>query len=92
MDTSLEFSPSDSRGKPLGACPQCGRKLEQGRVAIQGTFWGWLFFGASYQHLWFRPDRGDERKVLHSGDSCVGWRCGVCGFVGVRGSGKDEGA
>lgn len=87
----LSFAVSDSQGKPLGACPQCGGVLEEGVVAIHGTWWSGLFVGWSYENLWFRPHGGQETPALQSGESRRGWRCVDCGSVGVAAPGRDAG-
>jgi DNA-directed RNA polymerase subunit RPC12/RpoP len=89
LSRSLSLTPSDAQGKPLGVCPQCGSRLEAGAVAVQGTFWGWVMVGWSYQQLWFRPRLGEQRRVLESGESRRGWRCADCGFVGVAAPGRN---
>lgn len=91
MSMKLSVTASNAEGKPLGDCPQCGERLEPGRVAVHGTFWGWMFVGWSYQQLWFQPHLGAERRVLQSGESRRGWRCKNCGFVGVAAPGKGRG-
>ncbi|MBL9161244.1 MAG: hypothetical protein JNL18_00725 [Planctomycetaceae bacterium] len=77
--------------KRLGNCPQCDGSLEEGIVAIHGTWWSGLFVGWSYENLWFRPHGGQETAALQSGESRRGWRCAACGFVGVAAPGRDAG-
>lgn len=61
----LSFAVSDSQGKPLGACPQCGGVLEEGIVAIHGTWWSGLFAGWSYENLWFHPHGGQKTPACN---------------------------
>jgi hypothetical protein len=53
-----------------------------GSVFIRGTFWGFLFYGFSHQHLWF-SSKGDETIAMRSGDTRAAWRCTRCGTMAV---------
>jgi len=46
-------------------CPRCGgTSLETGDARVHGTLPGFLVFGLSLQHLWFRPDGGGREELV----------------------------
>lgn len=59
----------------------CDVELGAGELRVKGTFPGLLFFGLSWQHLWWsRPGAGRE-IVLDSGGACSAGRCPECGLI-----------
>ncbi len=68
-------------------CPECGRAMTEGNARVKGTPLGFLFFGFSWQHLWFEPlDRTQRRrKVIESGKARRAHECPGCGAVLIVG-------
>ena len=62
-------------------CPYCNGTLKSGEAKIHGTLTGFLFFGFSYQNLYFKPESGEEVEVLGSRESTPAMRCEECGVV-----------
>jgi hypothetical protein len=55
-----------------------------GRLRVKGTVPGFLFFGLSWQHLWWSDAadaRASRQKVIVSGDQCHADRCVACGMI-----------
>lgn len=64
---------------PIVNCPACGAEMEPGTIAVKETLWGFLFVGASYQHLFFRGDGGKKDECLMtSGVPTRANRCPNC--------------
>ena len=71
-------------------CPYCGEKMIPGVGYVRGTFFGFIFFGLSHQHFWFRRKGGRKPEtVIRSGDQRAGHQCPYCGTVAVQLSRKD---
>jgi hypothetical protein len=63
-------------------CPKCHKGMTSGRVSVQGTVLGFLFFGVSHQQLWWSgTTRSDREKILGSGCSTTAHRCEGCKTV-----------
>lgn len=64
-------------------CPQCFGEMQPGKLAVHGTFIGFLFVGWSYQHCWWQPagDSGQEVEFVSSNGSRVAHRCEKCRMV-----------
>ena len=62
-------------------CPNCNNKMTLGYASIHGTFVGFLFFGFSYQNLYFRAEGEKEIKVLDSGCTSTALKCDKCDTV-----------
>ena len=62
-------------------CPRCNSKMAEGTATVQGTFFGFLLFGLSHQHLWFIDRKGEKRKVVMSNETVRAFRCKDCGLV-----------
>lgn len=62
-------------------CPYCNGTIKNGVANIHGTMTGFLFVGFSYQNLYFKPESGQEMKVLGSRESTPAMRCQDCGVV-----------
>lgn len=66
------------------ACPRCDWRMAPGRLRVRGTFLGFLFYGISWQHLWW-TDANDSResrlKLIGSGGQRHGLRCASCGMI-----------
>lgn len=65
-------------------CPYCGELMVEGEAFVRGTILGFLFYGFSRQHLWFRPDHESAKTVIiESGTSRAGHQCPSCGAVSI---------
>ena len=64
----------------------CDGETEPGSVSVHGTLLGFLFYGLSLQHCWFKGRDDKEQVVLGSRGSRLGFRCKACGFVGMFGT------
>lgn len=65
-------------------CSGCGGLMVPGRLRVRGTVPGFLFFGISWQHLWWSDpgdSRGSRQKVIESGDQRAADRCVTCGMI-----------
>ena len=63
--------------------------MVEGQALVRGTFLGFLVFGLSRQHLWFRrDDRSTKEVVIESGDSRAGHQCPKCGSISISCSRK----
>lgn len=87
LEAHLPSRPAVKKVAPfLSECPICGKDMEAGKVTLHGTLLGYLLFGLSYQHCWFKPAQGNPK-----GNVIVPWlsnrvacRCESCGFVGIK--------
>lgn len=71
--------PATGGGTKPKPCPECGAAMIPGAFRIEATTLGWLFFGISYQHCWFRPEGGGSREVvIHRDGTRAGYRCPQC--------------
>jgi len=75
--------------KKVYDCPECGKKMKLGEARVHGTTWGALFFGMSYQNLYFYPDnpekRNDKSMVIHSEGGRPAQKCVMCGMTLITG-------
>ena len=62
-------------------CPYCNHKLTSGQANIHGTFGGFLFYGLSYENLYFKSESNEEVKILASNKSTPAMRCENCEIV-----------
>jgi hypothetical protein len=65
-------------------CPSCGGRMVPGRLRVKGTAPGFLFFGLSWQHVWWsdpEETRQTRQKVIVSGDQRPAARCVDCGMI-----------
>jgi hypothetical protein len=65
-------------------CPACRGEMVEGQLAVRGTLPGFLFFGLSWQHLWWLDGHGtsaSRQKLIVSGDRRPAVRCVGCGMV-----------
>src|SRR5262245_6906686 len=65
-------------------CPGCGGQMVHGRLRVRGTVPGFLFFGLSWQHLWWsdpNETRASRQKLILSGDQRPAERCVSCGMI-----------
>jgi hypothetical protein len=60
--------------------------MRVGTATIRGTLLGFMFYGFSHQHLWFKPADGSraEGKVLGSGQSTRAFHCERCRLTVIR--------
>jgi hypothetical protein len=77
-------------------CPDCSSAMEEGKAYIRSTALGFLFFGFSAQHCWFKSRQtGKERIVVHNRhgyrsrriDETVNphaWYCDECGTTIIK--------
>jgi hypothetical protein len=64
--------------------PRVRRADGPGSASSEGTVPGFLFFGFSWQHLWWSdPDetRASRQKVIVTGDQRPADRCVACGMI-----------
>jgi hypothetical protein len=55
-----------------------------GKGEVSGTVMGFLFWGFSSQHFWFRSDtRGVKKKIISSSDESPAHMCERCGAVAL---------
>ena len=65
-------------------CPQCNNDMEEGSATVQGTVIGFLLFGLSHQHLWFRNQDGEKRKIVASNEVVSAFQCCDCGLIVLK--------
>jgi hypothetical protein len=61
--------------------------MVDGKVAVRGTMPGFLFFGLSWQHLWWTDrdgTRASRRRLITSGGTAPAAACRVCGLVAIQ--------
>jgi predicted RNA-binding Zn-ribbon protein involved in translation (DUF1610 family) len=69
-------------------CPYCGGEVVEGTVSVRGTLLGFLAFGFSHQHLWFRPcDGSGDEVIIRSAGQRAGHQCTQCGALVIQGDG-----
>ena len=67
-------------------CPECSDEMISGSFLIRSSGWGLLFYGASSQHLYFKPsDRPGDVLLFPNGRSRPGHRCRSCGSIYLAG-------
>jgi hypothetical protein len=61
-------------------CPKCSAKLCPGLVTVHGTLLGFLWYGWSYQHCFWRSDQEPTNEVKIVGSNCFvqAFRCDAC--------------
>ena len=52
--------------------------MTKGIAEVHGTALGFLIFGLSRQHLWFKNSVRKKEKVIESGGYRTAWRCDSC--------------
>jgi hypothetical protein len=64
-------------------CPKCSADMIGGKLAVHGTFWGFLFLGWSYQPCWWQPggDPGKEEKLIEANGAREAFRCASCRMI-----------
>lgn len=73
-------------------CPYCGGEMVPGTALVRGTLLGFLAFGFSHQHLWFRQlDGGRNEKIIPSSSQRAGHRCTQCRAVIIQGDEEPRG-
>jgi hypothetical protein len=50
----------------------------KGIAEVHGTALGFMTFGSSRQHLWFKNPMRNREKVIESGGYRTAWRCDTC--------------
>ena len=66
-------------------CPSCANQMTVGKVSVEGTAAGFMVFGLSHQHCYFKPDDGGEKVMtIYTGDERPGFRCSCCGLVVIE--------
>lgn len=77
-------------------CPECSSLMEEGNASLHSTVLGFLFFGFSAHHCWFKPKgSGKERIIVHNKngfrspkkDETVNppaWYCNRCGTTIIK--------
>ena len=64
-------------------CPKCSADMIGGKLAVHGTFWGFIFVGWSYQPCWWQPegDPGKEEKLIEANGARDAFRCASCRMI-----------
>ena len=66
-------------------CPECNAEMEHGRVYLQGTVGGFLFFGMSYKHCFFDSLEKDSKiqhiKIVDNSEDEISFHCSKCGVT-----------
>jgi len=57
--------------------------MVEGELEVRGTAPGFLLFGLSWQHLWWRHSTG-RQKLIPSGARSPAVRCLDCGLVAFQ--------
>jgi hypothetical protein len=67
-------------------CPYCNETMVPGRASVEGTFFGFLFYGFSFKHLWFKRLGQHAKKeiIVKNGCHSAGHQCPWCGAVAIR--------
>ena len=65
-------------------CPTCETEMESGYSKVHGTVGGFLMFGFSHQHLWFKG-KGDKEMIVPSNDEVDAFRCKDCDVTVLKG-------
>lgn len=68
--------------------------MRPGTAQVRGTVPGFLLFGMSWQHLWFKSDSrrvvkngplaGDDYRLLRSREQCEAFQCFGCRITVLR--------
>ena len=68
---------------PTLKCPKCSADMIGGKLAVHGTFWGFIFVGWSYQPCWWQPegDPGKEEKLIEANGARDAFRCASCRMI-----------
>ena len=61
-------------------CPVCTTGMTEGRASVEGTILGFIMFGLSSQHLWFKHGKS-MKKIIQSSGRKPGFICPKCGTV-----------
>ncbi len=62
-------------------CPYCNGTLEKGKASIDGTTFGFIFYGFSHKNLYFKSESGKETMILGNSETTPALRCENCGIV-----------
>ena len=65
-------------------CPSCNCEMEDGQVRIAGSKLRLLFWGLSYQSLWFSSKHTPREEVLVPHSYRDAHRCSACGMLVVK--------
>ena len=71
-------------------CPNCNVEMIQGVAEVHGTALGFLAFGMSLQHLWFKTPNKKNIKIIESGGFRSAWRCETCNSILISQSDEKE--
>ena len=71
-------------------CPYCNVEMIQGVAEVHGTALGFLVFGISRQHLWFKTPKKTNIKIIESGGSRTAWHCEGCNSTLISQSDEKE--
>ena len=60
-------------------CPNCDTVMKIGHAAIKPTFKGFLIFGLSFKHLFFKSERTGEKEIILKNDKVAkSYKCPNC--------------
>lgn len=67
-------------------CPYCKSEMTAGSVSLEGTVGGFLLFGKSYKHCYFRPDSDESEsfKVIDNSETKTAYYCYTCDAVLIK--------
>lgn len=67
-------------------CPYCKNKMTAGSVSLEGTAGGFLLYGKSYKHCYFKPasDESESFKVLDNSETREANYCYNCDAVIIK--------
>lgn len=70
-------------------CPECGNEMIEGTVQLEDTAGGFLFFGISYKHCFFRPNNPNDLamnkfKVLSNSAKKESYYCESCDLTVIK--------
>ena len=67
-------------------CNNCNTEMVPGEAALKYTGWGIAIFGASFKHLFFKPEGSgpkDKVLILKNNDVATAHKCEQCGATTI---------
>ena len=71
-------------------CPECKTEMTKGYAAVKPTIKGWLIYGWSFKHLFFKPEKEKEKKkiILKNDTVTKSYHCPACELSIIYPGGK----
>jgi len=66
------------------SCPNCKEQMEAGTFRLSGSLLGFIVFGLSMKHLYFKSKNGERRVVLGNSNTTYGYVCPTCDLCILR--------